>query len=121
MTRVEIIAAIEKAARSWIEGDADGFASMFISNGEFIVPGDRLVGQAAIRQAVNDYASAYSEVKINIRRIIINGNRAVVEWHWQDRENATNRRTKADNAIAIDFKDGLISRWREYIDSTTYI
>jgi uncharacterized protein (TIGR02246 family) len=120
MTTEQIKAAIAQAAKAWIEGDAEGFASLFLPEGEFIVPGDRWIGREQIHQAVIDYASAYSEVKIEIRQIVIDGNYAFVEWHWEDKENATGKVSKADDAIAIDFQDGLISRWREYIDSTTY-
>jgi uncharacterized protein (TIGR02246 family) len=120
MTTKEIKAAIEQAAKAWLEGDAEGFASLFLPDGKFITPGDRWVGREQIHQAVLDYASSYSEVKIDIRRIVIDGNYAFVEWHWQDKENATGKVSKADDAIAVDFQDGLISRWREYIDSATY-
>jgi uncharacterized protein (TIGR02246 family) len=121
MTREQIKAAIARAANAWIEGNAYQFASLFLPEGEFIVPGDRWVGRERIHQAVLDYASAYSEVKIDIRRIVIDGNYVFVEWHWEDKENATGKVSKADDAIAVDFQDGLISRWREYIDSTTYL
>ncbi|MGL5877496.1 MAG: nuclear transport factor 2 family protein [Xenococcaceae cyanobacterium] len=120
MTKEQIKAAIAQAAKAWIKGDAEGFASLFLPDGEFIVPGDRWVGREQIHQAVLDYTSAYSEVKIDIRRIVVDGNCAFVEWHWEDKENATGKVSKADDAIAVDFQDGLISRWREYIDSTTY-
>lgn len=115
----EMRSLIQQAAQAWMAGDADAFASLFVTNGEFIVPGNRWVGQAEICKAAADFASTHSEVKISIRRIITEGNQAVVEWHWQDKENATNRRTQADDAIVIDFKDSQIRRWREYIDTQT--
>jgi uncharacterized protein (TIGR02246 family) len=120
MKTAQIEAAIAQARNAWIEGNAKGFASLFLPEGEFIVPGKRWVGREQIHQAVLDYVSAYSEVKIDIRRIVIDGNCAFVEWYWQDKENATGKVSQADDAIAVDFQDGLISRWREYIDSTTY-
>lgn len=63
--RETIHGAIAQAAKAWIEGDAEGFASLFLPKGKFIVPGDRWVGREQIHQAVLDYASAYSEVKID--------------------------------------------------------
>jgi uncharacterized protein (TIGR02246 family) len=120
MTREQIQVAIAQASNAWIEGNAYQFASLFLPEGEFIVPGDRWMGRERIHQAVLDYTSAYSEVKIEIRRLVVDGNYAFVEWHWEDKEKATGKVSKADDAIAIDFQDGLISRWREYIDSTTY-
>lgn len=119
MTPEEMRSLIQQARNAWIAGDADVFANLFVPNGEFIVPGNRWVGQAAIRKAAADYASAYSDVKIDIRRIIIDGERVVVEWHWEDRENGTDRRNKADDAIVIDFEADGIRRWREYIDTET--
>lgn len=119
MKSEEMRSLIQQAAQAWMLGDADAFASLFVTDGEFIVPGNRWVGQAEIRQAAADFASTHSEVKISIRRMIIEGNQAVVEWYWQDKENATNRRTQADDAIVVDFKADRISRWREYIDTQT--
>lgn len=113
----EIRSCIQQAADAWMTGDANAFAELFIPNGEFIVPGDRWIGQAAIRQVAADFAAAYSDVKIEIQHIVIEGNSAVVEWHWQETETATGKCGVADDAIAIDFQNGRISRWREYIDT----
>lgn len=123
MQAEEIRTAIERAANAWIEADADAFAALFAADGEFIVPGKRLVGQAAIRQAVADFATTSSEVSIQITQILIVSNsngevdHAMVEWHWENTEKATGHRYRADDAIAIDFRGGRITRWREYIDS----
>jgi uncharacterized protein (TIGR02246 family) len=115
----EIRTLIKKARNAWMDGDADAWAALFVPNGELIVPGNRWVGREAIRKVAADFASVHSEVKINVRRIMIVENQAVVEWHWQDKENATGRRSQADDAIVIDFKAGRIGRWREYIDAET--
>lgn len=55
-------------------------------------------------------------MNIQIHRILIDGHRAVVEWSWQEMEKATGKHSQAEDAIVIHFKDGLIQRWREYID-----
>lgn len=111
--------AIEQARDAWMQGDADAFASLFSADGEFIVPGNRWVGREAIRQTIADFAASHVEVNIEIKRIIIEGDRAVVEWSWEERESATARPNKADDAIVVDFQGGQIVRWREYIDSET--
>ena len=41
MAREEIHRAIVQAAKAWIEGNAESFASLFLPDGEFIIPGDR--------------------------------------------------------------------------------
>ncbi len=71
-----------------------------------------------------EFAATHS-VKIEIQQILIEGDRTVVGWFWEDTEKATGRHQKAEDAIAlgvggaiaVDFKDGKISRWREYIDN----
>ena len=116
----EIRSRIQQAAYAWMTGDAEAFAELFVPDGEFIVPGDRWIGRAAIRQAVVDFAADY-DVQIEIRRILIDGDSAVVEWHWQETEKVTGTHSLADDAIAIDFHNGLINRWREYIDTQSCI
>jgi uncharacterized protein (TIGR02246 family) len=108
---------ILQAAAAWISGDGEAFASLFIPEGEFIVPGNRWIGTAAICQVTTDFAAAYTGLKIEIRRIIVNGEQAVVEWHWQEVDRGTGKEGAADDTIVIDFQDGKISRWREYIDT----
>lgn len=119
LTLEDVRLIIKKAKDAWMTGNADEFANLFTPDGELIVPGERWVGPAAIRQVVTDFSAAYSVINIDIRRIIIDGNQAVVEWHWQDKEKATGTRSAADDAIVIEFKAGQISRWREYIDTKT--
>jgi uncharacterized protein (TIGR02246 family) len=113
----EIRSIIERAGRAWVSGDADAFAELFTPDGEFVVPGKHWRGRAAVREVLAGFAQRYSDVKVDIRRIIIDGDQAVVEWYWEDTKNETDVRNKADDAIVVDFRDGQISRWREYIDS----
>lgn len=114
-----IRAIIEQAREAWISGDADGFASLFTPDGEFIVPGKHWRSRSAIREVLAGFAERYSSIHIDIRRIIVDGDQAVVEWYWEDTKNETGIRHRADDAIVVDFKDGRISRWREYIDTKT--
>lgn len=115
----KIQAIVRQARDSWVNGDADAFAALFTADGELIVPGQKWVGKAAIRKAAVDFATYASNVKIDIRQIIIEGDRAAIEWYWEDTEKATSRRNRADDAIIADFVAGKIKRWREYIDSKT--
>ncbi|PSB45457.1 hypothetical protein C7B80_17055 [Cyanosarcina cf. burmensis CCALA 770] len=119
-TSPEQIRTIVRQARdSWVNGDADAFAALFTPDGELIVPGQKWVGKDAIRKAAADFATYASNIKIEIRQIIIEGDRAAVEWYWEDTEKASGRRNRADDAIIADFVAGKIKRWREYIDSKT--
>jgi uncharacterized protein (TIGR02246 family) len=115
----DIRRSIVQARDAWVARDANAIAQMFAPDGEIIVPGKRWQGQGEIRAEVARFAQQYSNVKIDIRRIIVEGNQAVVEWHYEDTENATGLRNKADDAIVVDFQDGWIYRWREYFDNQT--
>lgn len=110
---------IKQARDAWVARDANAITQLFAPDGELIVPGKRWQGQAEIQQEVSRFAQQSTDVKIEIRRIIVEGNQAVVEWYYEDTEKATGLRHKADDAIIVDFKDGRISRWREYFDNKT--
>lgn len=125
MQAQEVRSIVEQAANAWIQADIESFSSLFTYDGEFIVPGVRLVGQAAIRQSMTSFVATSSDVSIKISQILVacpsfhdsEADRAMVEWHWEDTEIATGYRHRADDAIAIDFQGRRISRWREYIDA----
>lgn len=112
-------AAVARAQAAWINGDADVFANLFTPDGEFIVPGLRLRGQAAIRKLTADVSAGLVDVSIEVRRIILDGEQAAVEWYWEDTNPATGQRNRADDVIVIDFRGDRIQKWREYIDTQT--
>jgi uncharacterized protein (TIGR02246 family) len=112
----EIRAIVELAKNAWIARDADALAQLFTPNGELIAPGQRWQGQVKIREEVAKFAGQYTDVKITIHRTIVEGNRAAVEWHYEDTETATGKRNQADDAIVIEVQNGRISYWREYFD-----
>jgi len=115
----EMRTLINQARDAWVARDAEALAQLFTLDGEIIVPGQRWQGQVKIREEVTRFAHHYSDVKIDIKRIIVEDNQASVEWDYKDTEKATNLRNKANDVIVIDFKDGRISRWREYFDIKT--
>lgn len=117
MNPAQIRATIQRAGEAWMNGDADGFARLFLPDGELIVPGYRWQGQQAIHNVVAEFSATHGDVNVNIRRILVEGDSAFVEWVWEDTETQTGKRTQAEDAIAVDFEQGQIRRWREYIDT----
>lgn len=114
MTPLEIRSIIKLAADACQHQNAQTFASLFRNDAEMILPGHRLTGKAKIQAATTTYLQSCDEIKIEIQRILVEGDRAVVEWRWQSRK--AGQKDYAENAIVIDFKAGLIQRWREYTD-----
>lgn len=118
LSRSSIESIIQTAGSAWVLGDADAFINLFTEDGEFIVPGQIYQGKEAIRSVMAEFSETHTNVQIDIQRIIIDGNQAVVEWHWQDTD-AAGKQTIAEDAIVVDFAGTQISRWREYIDEAT--
>jgi uncharacterized protein (TIGR02246 family) len=114
----EIRAIVELVKNAWIDRDADALTQLFTPDAQLIVPGQRWQGQAKIREEVAKFARQYTDVQITIHRTIVEGNRAAVEWHYEDTETATGKRNQADDAIVIEVKNGRISYWREYFDTS---
>jgi uncharacterized protein (TIGR02246 family) len=114
MTPLEIRSIIKLATDACMTQNAQTFASLFRNDAEMILPGHRLTGKAQIQEATTAYLSRYDDIKIEIQRILVEGDRAVVEWTWESLKQGN--RDYAENAIIIDFKAGLIQRWREYTD-----
>ncbi|ARV57720.1 DUF4440 domain-containing protein [Nostocales cyanobacterium HT-58-2] len=119
MNKEDIRTLIEQARYAWVTQDADALIQLFTLDGELIVPGKRWQGREKIREEVTQFAQQSSDVTIEIQRIIIEGNQTVVEWYYEDTEKASGHRNKADDVIVVDFKEGQIIRWREYIDTKT--
>ncbi len=117
--QAEMRALINQARDAWVAREVETLVQLFTLDGEIIVPGQRWQGQVKIREEVTRFAYHYSDVKIDIKRIIVEDNHASVEWDYEDTEKATNLRNKANDVIIVDFKDGRISRWREYFDTKT--
>ncbi|HEY9737033.1 MAG TPA: nuclear transport factor 2 family protein [Trichocoleus sp.] len=107
---------IEQAQQAWLMSDAEGFVGLFDEIGEFIVPGNRWIGQEDIRLAFQEYSAAYEVIEIQVLQVIREGERAVVEWRWSDRERATGNTSQVEDAIIIEMLGGRITRWREYMD-----
>ncbi|WP_198288434.1 nuclear transport factor 2 family protein [Chamaesiphon minutus] len=113
----DIRATIELAKNAWIARDADALAQLFTEDGTLIVPGQKWQGQAKIRSQIAKFARDYTDVRITINQMIIDGDRAAVEWHYEDTEKATGKRNQSDDAIVVEVKNGRISYWREYFDT----
>lgn len=111
-----IRAIVQQAAHACMNKNAEAFAALFAVNGEIILPGHHLIGKAAIQKITADYLCTFIDIKINIKKIIVEGDQALVEWSWEDTDKNTGKKKYRENAIILEFKSGLISHWKEYRD-----
>lgn len=119
MTQDEIRAAILNQIRAWELGDAEGLANGFTPDGEIVVSGKLIKGREALKATVTRFSSRHRDVNVTLHRILFGENCAAVEYRWEDTKNETGARYIADDAVWVDFRDGLIWRWREYWDNET--
>jgi uncharacterized protein (TIGR02246 family) len=104
---------------SWEQADADALASSFTEDGELVAPGRVLKGRDALFAAATRFATRHSDVTVIIHRFVFGSESAAVEYRWEDIRNETGERNIADDVAWVDFRDGLIARWREYWDHET--
>ena len=119
MTNEEMRAAILNQIHAWEAGDADRLADGFTPDGGLVVSGKRIAGREALQATVRRFSGRHSDVKVVVHRIIFGENCAAVEYRWEDTKNETGERYLADDAVWVDFREGRISRWREYWDNET--
>lgn len=118
-TPAEMRAAILAQISAWEQGDAEALAAGFAPRGEIIVAGKRITGHEALRATAVRFAGRHRDVQVTVHRIVFGDEFAAVEYRWEDTKIETGARYIADDAVWVDFNDGLITRWREYWDSET--
>ncbi len=112
-------AAILGQISAWEQGDAETLAAAFAPRGEIVVSGKRIMGHKALHDTVVRFASRHREVQVTVHRMLFGDDCAAVEYRWEDTKVETGERYVADDAVWVDFKDGRITRWREYWDNET--
>jgi uncharacterized protein (TIGR02246 family) len=116
-SKSDLQALVERQAKAWEQGDISTIVRDFAPNATFIAASYTFEGRDAIEKTVEDFFKEFTDVKITIKRIIIEKNQGAVEWDWSDRSKETNQRSEAEDAIIFEVQDdGKIIYWREYIE-----
>ena len=116
VNREEIIEMVERQARAWESQDVAGIIDDFAINAVFIAAGFKFDGREQIEKAARDYFQKFHRTSVEIKRIIVDGDRGAVEWDWRDRERKSNKEGFAEDAIVFELQNGKIVYWREYIE-----
>lgn len=111
--------AILDQLRAWQAGDAEALAQGFTPDGEIVIPGKVIHGRDALREAVRRFSKRHREVRVEVHRMAFGQDCASVEYRWEDTMIETGARYVADDSVWVDFRDGLIVRWREFWDDET--
>ena len=119
MNREEIVAMVRRQATAWENGDVAAIIADFAEDALFIAARKEFKGREAIQKAAEDYFARFSDVKVKILRIIVEGNSGAVQWDWSDRTQETEVASYAEDAIIFELKDRKIIYWREYIEKVS--
>ena len=78
----EITQALDRETEAWNAHDADGVAACYAEDAvlyDVALP-DAVRGRAAIRDSVAGYLAAFSDLHVDVRKPIVEGNRAAQEF-----------------------------------------
>ena len=106
---------VYKHARAWETGDYELFDSIMHQDVVFAYPGRRMNKDETMKD-FSEYNKSFSNTKIYISKIIVNGDDLAVEWQFASTSIKTGNRTAVSDAIIGRIKDGKIIVWKEYLD-----
>lgn len=118
MTRDEVWAFLQARARAWERGDQAAILAGYAADAVLIAPGGiRLEGVEALRENNAAYFAAYTDIRVELKRVILDGDEGALEWTWSETRRADGRRRSVDDAIVFVLRDGKIAYWAEYFDT----
>lgn len=115
-TKQQILDLVHRQAEAWENQDTQAITADFAGDATFIAAGVEFNGQQQIQKAAQDYFKQFTNTKVKIKRMIIDGDRGAVEWAWSDRNRQTGNPSYADDAIIFELENNKIVYWREYIE-----
>lgn len=132
MTRDEIVAQIEGAYSAWNAHDAHAVAGFYSSDATVRDAGDRdnpAVGSDAIEGRAKAILAAFSDAKLEMKSISVDGDRVVHEWRFTGTHDgdflgipATGRQTENIGASVERVNDdGLTVEETAYWDTATFL
>ena len=119
MNREEIVAMVHRQASAWENGDVAAIVADFADDALFIAARKEFQGKEAIQKAAEDYFEQFTNTKVKIIRIIVEGSSGAVQWNWSDQSRLTQNSSYAEDAIIFELKNDTIVYWREYIEKVT--
>jgi uncharacterized protein (TIGR02246 family) len=107
---------VERQANAWETANIEKLLADFAEDSVFVVPGSIYRGKQQIKQAAESYFRQFTDTKVTIKRVIVQGDEGAVEWTWSEKNKETGEKAQADDAIIFELESGKIKYWREYID-----
>lgn len=108
-------ALVEQHARAWETGDEKLLSSVLHPDVVFAYPGRRLTKEETLND-LRSFRDAYTDTKVYIHKVIVDGNDVAVEWQFATTNTKTGKREVVSDAIIAHIQDGRFDVWKEYLD-----
>src|SRR5262245_28674815 len=112
MNLEQVRVLVERQARAWEQADLQAITADFAPDGLFISPGGCWQGPDAIRAAAERFFQLATNVKVEIKRVLLAGDQGAVEWTWSETRRVDGSRHTAEDAIIFVVRDDKIIYWR---------
>lgn len=117
MTREEVRAFLQRRIRAWEDEDLEAIMADYAPDVVYITPGGRMDGTAMMREENARYLAAYTGFRVELTRLILDGDQGALEWTWTETRRADGRQRSVEDAIVFVLRDGQIAYWAEYFDT----
>lgn len=106
---------VQEHARAWETGDDALLDSLLHADVVFAYPGRRLNKEQTLED-LRFFRDNYTDTKVYINRVIVNGDNVAVEWQFATTKKETGKREVVSDAVIGHMRDGQFDVWKEYLD-----
>ena len=92
MTRDEIRAFLMRRADAWARKDLDVIMADYAPDIVYIAPTVRFDGTAGMRENAARYLAEFTDIEVELTRLIVDGNQGALEWTWSETRVVDGRR-----------------------------
>jgi uncharacterized protein (TIGR02246 family) len=116
LTGEAIRAKIAAMADAMMRQDDAAVATHFAEDAVMIAPAGRFTGRAAIYEAGRAFNQDFTNIRIVIRQVLVEGSRGVVEWSFAETRRSDGYTHVMEDAIVFELRGDEVVYWREYFD-----
>ena len=108
MTRDEVWSFLRARARAWETGDLEAIAAGYAPDAVLIAPGGiRLEGIAALRENNARYFAVYTDIRVDLTRVVLDGDEGALEWTWSETRRADGQRGSGGGRGGVEDMDHI--------------
>ena len=120
MTRDELHAFLLQRGRAWSDRNLDAIMADYAPDIVYITPFGQISSLAQLRANNARYLQEYTDIDINLTRLIVDGDQGALEWTWSETRLVDGVRRSVDDAIVFVIRNRKIVYWREYFDTAAF-